>query len=119
MGVKVAGAAFAALASVATCGTSACSPAQRQTALATASTAALVLDWRQTQRITADCQESNPLLGSCGDRIPPGVYFPAVIALHLAAGVALPAGWSEAWFAAWAGFEGKVVHYNHRAGVPW
>ena len=51
---------------------------------------ALLGDYLQTRKIVRDADEMNPIIGLTGQRVPPAVYFPAVMALHTAAMYALP-----------------------------
>lgn len=50
----------------------------------------LVLDHSQTVDITHDCLESNMVIGKCGTRVHPHIYFPAVMLAHVAATRAMP-----------------------------
>lgn len=52
---------------------------KRDTAFEAVSTVLLTADWFQTQAITERCIEANPIIGRCGDRVNPNVYFPLVI----------------------------------------
>lgn len=92
----------------------ACTPGQRTTTLAIASTSLLFVDWRQTRGIAASCNEENPVIGWCGERVPPDVYFAFVIVAHLALGLAMHNGWDDAWFATIAGAEGATTWSNYR-----
>ena len=89
-----------------------CTPAQRTTALALSSTALIAADWRQTQDITAACQEINPVIGQCGEITPPNLYFPFVIIAHLAIGLAMREHWRTVWFAGIAGAEASTLWSN-------
>lgn len=37
------------------------------------------IDWYQTQGIVRNCWEGNPIIGECGERVSPNIYFPAVM----------------------------------------
>lgn len=54
-------------------------PAQRTGTLATLATVSLGIDWLQTRDIVRECQELNPIIGECGQRVDPDVYFPIAI----------------------------------------
>lgn len=90
----------------------ACTPTQRTTALALSSTTFIVADWYQTQGITAACQELNPIIGACGERVSVNTYFPVAIAAHLTVGLLLPAHWRDVWFGAVAGAQVSTVWSN-------
>lgn len=77
---------------------------------------ATVLDWGQTQRITAACSEANPLIGQCGRGIGPGIYFPVMLVAHVLVSAGLPRGWREAWQYLGIGSEGGTVLTNWEAG---
>jgi hypothetical protein len=76
--------------------------------LAVSSTALLVADWHQTQDIVANCQELNPVIGQCGERVPVNVYFPVVILGNLALGAIL----GKWWWATIMGAEAATVWSN-------
>lgn len=90
----------------------ACTPAQRVAALATASTTLLIADWHQTTKIVEECRELNPIIGECGERVSPDLYFLTTIAAHLAVGVLLPEHWRDVWFGTIAGAEASIVWSN-------
>lgn len=48
-------------------------------ALENASLVFLMVDWQQTMDITANCSEANPIIGECGQRVDPAIYFPVVL----------------------------------------
>ncbi len=93
----------------------ACTPAQRTATLAVTSSALIVADWHQTQGIVAECQELNPLVGRCGERIAPNAYFPLVLAASITIGLLL-GDWGETWFGAVTGAQGATVWSNYRIG---
>lgn len=84
-----------------------------QAALAYSSSALLVVDWAQTRGIVQDCREWNPVLGPCGERLSPGVYFPLVIGANLLLAHLLPAGWREGYLGVMTGVEGATVGQNY------
>lgn len=78
----------------------------------------MALDYMQTERITGICMESNPIMGRCGQRVSPKLYFPLAALLHLGVTAALPRGWARTTFQGVSlGLEGAVVVYNWRSGV--
>lgn len=92
---------------------SSCSPQARRTTLAAVSTGLLAADWMQTRDfIVPACDESNPVIGPCGERFHPDLYFPLVLAANLALGLALPSPWSELTWATVAGVQGATVWHN-------
>jgi hypothetical protein len=93
----------------------ACTPTQRTATLALTSTALIAADWHQTRSgITASCFEQNPIIGACGENVPPDLYFPVAIALNLAAGLVLPRPWRDVWFAGVTGAQTSTVWSNWR-----
>lgn len=50
----------------------------------------IVLDHSQTVDIVEDCMESNAIIGRCGTRVHPHIYFPTAILLHYLGTRALP-----------------------------
>lgn len=93
----------------------ACTPAQRTAALAVSSSALIVVDWHQTARITSECRELNPVIGLCGEHMPPNVYFPTILVLNAAVGLALGT-WRDTWFAAVTGAQASTTWLNWRNG---
>ncbi len=93
----------------------ACTPAQRVTGLALASSSSILIDWHQTHDIAPRCLESNPVIGECGQGLPVNIYFPVVLTAHLAVGYMLPEHWRIAWFAAIGGMQASTVWSNWRA----
>jgi hypothetical protein len=89
----------------------------RDTALEAAFFAATTVDWQQTQDITADCGEVNPVLGPCGQRVPVGVYFPLVLAAHAAISSLLPPSWRTTFQAFTLGTEISTTYWNTRTVV--
>jgi hypothetical protein len=64
------------------------------------------------EAITSNCNEANPILGECGNRVSVGVYFPIALALHAVVSAILPSGWMRtSWQAVTAGVEiGQITH---------
>ncbi len=91
----------------------ACTPVQRRVTLGVASTALIAADWYQTRDIVARCREQNFLLGECGERISPNVYFPLALALNAAIALMLPPGWDEVWLGAVTGAQAATVWSNY------
>lgn len=79
--------------------------------LAGVSTAAITVDWAQTRTYTPRCIETNPIIGRCGQRIPPDVYFPLAAAANLATGMAL-GKYGPAFWAFVAGVELTTAYFN-------
>ncbi len=86
------------------------------TALEAAVGLSLLGDYLQTRRITRDGRESNPVIGRRGGRVPPEVYFPAVLGLHALAARALPRPWRTLTQGALLGMQGAAIHHNLQAG---
>jgi hypothetical protein len=87
---------------------------RRDTALEVAFFTASTLDWQQTMDITASCNEVNPVLGSCGQRIPVGMYFPLVLAAHAALAAVLPPSWRGTFQGFTVGVETATTYWNGR-----
>lgn len=92
----------------------ACSPSLRTRALAIASSTTIVLDWHQTIGITRECDELNPVIGECGERTDPNLYFTVALLAHLAVGAMLPEPWRDVWFSSIAGAQASTVVRNWR-----
>lgn len=79
---------------------------------------ATVLDMKQTEVITADCHEGNPIIGECGQHISPTAYFPLALAAHLVVTMLIPNGpCRTAWQGFTFGLESTVVFNNWSDGV--
>lgn len=76
----------------------------------------LAMDYVQTEQITADGWEHNPIIGQRGQRVPPAIYFPISFVLHAAVAWALPRPFRNAWQAGWTVAEGVVVWNNAVSG---
>lgn len=77
---------------------------------------ALAVDWSQSQGITQECMEENPLIGPCGDRVPLGVYMPVTFAAALTASVMLPPKYRRALEGLLVGAELHSVWLNNASG---
>lgn len=79
--------------------------------------ASLAADYYQTRHITAACQEVNPIIGKCGQGMPPEMYFTLSAGLHTATVWALPQGsWRLLAQLSLLLVEGAVVYHNYRSG---
>lgn len=74
--------------------------------------AELAVDLAQTQGIVANCQEYNPVIGRCGDRVPPGIYTLAVAVLHAAITAVLPPRARTIFQGITIGVEAHTVYFN-------
>jgi hypothetical protein len=91
--------------------------AYRDAAFEGAFAATMVVDALQTSSITAECRESNLILGECGERVPLAVYFPLVALAHVGISAAIAKGtWRTAWQSFSLGVALKVTHTNYMAG---
>ncbi len=78
----------------------------------------MVVDAKQTEAVTALCIESNPIVGRCGERLSPTVYFPAVAVAHAVISMSIPVGtWRSVWQAFSFGVAAKAVHSNYLMGI--
>lgn len=82
------------------------------TAMEAAFLGELTVDAIQTRTIVADCQEYNPIVGPCNNRMPYQAYVPVLGLLHVVAAVALPPRYRDWFQAATIGIEGHVVFFN-------
>jgi hypothetical protein len=82
------------------------------TVLEAAFIATTAIDWHQTMSITANCNELNPVIGSCGDGVPPNAYFPMTFVLHAAVAAALPPRWREVFQGFTIGLEASTTYRN-------
>jgi hypothetical protein len=92
---------------------------RKDTALEAGVALTFALDWHQTAGaggVTGSCQESNPILGACGERMPVNLYFPVVFALHPLLAAVLPPAWRTIFQAITIGGEGSTTWSNWRAG---
>lgn len=74
------------------------------------------VDWVQTNTIVMVCDEENSIIGACGEKMSPDVYFPTAIVLHAAIAAALPPRWRLAWQAIATGAELNQVWNNAANG---
>lgn len=87
---------------------------KQDTVLEAAFLGASAIDWHQTINITNACAESNPMIGTCGDVVPPNAYFPLAMLVHVAIAACLPHTWRTIFQAFSAGVEvGTVVGNEH------
>lgn len=94
-----------------------CAPWTKQdTALELAFAGAAAIDLRQTVDITANCEESNPMIGKCGNEVPPFAYFPVAIAVHAAIAALLPRTWRTVFQSFTVGLEVSTIASNHFNG---
>ncbi len=89
---------------------------KQDTALELAFAGTAVIDWHQTIDITSDCAESNPMIGHCGDTVPPNIYFPLAIVAHAAIAACLPHTWRTVFQAFSTGVEAGTIFSNERDG---
>lgn len=80
------------------------------------------IDWRQTRRYIATptaCDEANVVIGQCGQRVPPDLYFPVMTVLQLGLAAILPHGsWRTAALGLAGGIELGAVETNVQDGTP-
>ncbi len=84
----------------------------RDSAAETALFTVTTIDWSQTRGITANCSESNPIIGECGDRVNIHVYFVGVLLTELLVARLLPSHWRSVLHGAWIGAETATVIDN-------
>lgn len=95
---------------------------KRDIALATVFVASSVIDWRQTAKdrgIFTFCDEMNPMLGKCGDRMPIQLYFPMVWATFGTGASALGGWYRTGFLGALAAVETENIHHNQSIGYGW
>ncbi len=92
--------------------TTACGWTKQQVALGAASTALLTVDWYQTKSIALGCQELNPVIGPCGERVPVDLYMMGVIASSLVLAHFVGDRWRPVLLGALAGAEAATVWSN-------
>lgn len=89
---------------------------KRDIALGAVYLAASTVDMLQTRHITAACRENNPIMGECGERLAPEVWFPLSDFLGYVILDQLPSS-SRGWILGLAsGFEIKAVQRNWMLG---
>jgi hypothetical protein len=89
---------------------------KRDTALELAFFGTTAIDWRQTTTITTDCAESNPMIGRCGDTVPPNIYFPLALVAHAVVAACLPPTWRTVFQSFTIGLEAGTIFSNDRDG---
>jgi hypothetical protein len=93
----------------------ACNWSNRQRVMAAATVAVLAIDWHQTHEVVRMCDETNPIIGECGDSVPVNVYFPLAIATVLVLADRLPK-WREPLLGTVFGVQLATVRYNQVLG---
>lgn len=73
-------------------------------------------DYLQTRKITRHADEINPIMGLRGNRVPPELYFPAMMGLHYGTMRLLPSPWRNIAQGLGIAFEGGVVGRNLKLG---
>lgn len=86
------------------------------TAAELAAVTTTVMDWSQTRRIVAACDEENPIIGGCGENVNVDLYFTAMVVTEAVASRILSGSWRTLFQGAWIGVEGKTVGRNMRNG---
>ncbi len=90
-----------------------CSWNTRDRVLGAAATTFLFADWMQTRTgATPHCLELNPIIGACGERVHPDVYFPLVILGNLVAAELMGSDWRPVALGAMTGAEAATVWAN-------
>jgi hypothetical protein len=89
---------------------------KQDTALEVAFVSTAAIDWKQTIEITGDCAEENPMIGTCGHRVPVNIYFPIAILAHAAVAAVLPHTWRTLFQAFTTGVEASTIYSNSHAG---
>lgn len=74
------------------------------------------IDELQTLSITARCQEGNPIIGPCAERVGVGIYFFGMVAIHAAISWALPSSARVVWQSFTSGMETKTATRNWADG---
>ncbi len=95
-----------------------CGWTRSEVAAETVALAATAADWYQTRVIVAGCDEVNPIIGPCGERLTPDAYFPLALVAQLAVAAVLPHPWRLAWAGATAGAEVNQVYLNTLSPDP-
>jgi hypothetical protein len=71
-----------------------------------------LVDWYQTVDITKNCNESNPIIGKCGERVNMHLYFATVLVLQGIVGRLISPDWRTFLHGTWIGVEGATVWDN-------
>ena len=74
--------------------------------------AELAVDAAQTGAIVGECQEYNPVIGRCGQRMPYPLYTLSALVLHLAISAILPPRARTIWQGVTVGVEAHTLYYN-------
>ena len=82
--------------------------------------AATTVDWHQTEAITYNCAETNPVLGRCGERMPVDAFMPIAMVAHAAISAVIPPRWRTIWQALGIGAEVSTdfENYENRYWIP-
>lgn len=95
-----------------------CTPAdwtKKDQGMEGASLIILATDWGQTiQDVTPSCNEGNPVIGECGQRLSPNVYFPVVMVTSMVVARLLPPYYRDFVQGALIGAETATVWDNWR-----
>lgn len=90
---------------------------KRDIALQGAVLAVTAVDWAQTTTITGQCSEANPIIGECGQRLDPGVYFPVIMFGEAVLMNYIPADQRGWLLGLGLGVEAKTIWHNYSDGV--
>lgn len=74
------------------------------------------VDGLQSRNAVEVCSESNPIVGACGDHVPPVVYYPLSVVVHAAISMALEPKYRVWWQGASVGIEADQIYENHALG---
>lgn len=74
--------------------------------------AELAVDGAQTRAIVDDCQEYNPVIGPCGQRVPYPAYILGALVIHAAISAVLPPRARTIWQSITVGVEAHTLYYN-------
>ena len=88
------------------------------TVLESANMVVLAVDYKQTKNFVKNCRELNPIMGECGKRIPPEVYFPVVAGLHVLTAILLPSDYRYIFQGFTLGLEMSTIHTNLTRADP-
>lgn len=76
----------------------------------------MAIDGLETSAIAAQCKETNPILGSCGQRVPVTFYFPFIMAGHAAGTFVMPQEYRPWWIGTALGLEIATVWNSFQLG---
>lgn len=74
------------------------------------------IDWHQSLDIVATCNEINPIIGECGQRVPLAVYLPAVVLGEVLIAYSLPPKWRKLFEGFALGLETHTIWSNYENG---